>query len=63
MTWNTGLQANEDYLTSLRSERRRIVILAGQTFLGVRYFVDTPFDVSPNWAEHLLAYGIAKCAS
>lgn len=40
-----------------------VVILAGQTFRGVTYYEETRFDVSPEYAKHLVSSGIARCAS
>lgn len=38
----------------------RVIILAGQTFRGTLYFEDTAFDLSDNYAEHVIAQGIGR---
>ena len=40
----------------------KIIILAGQTFRGVKYFYDTPMDVSANLAAHVVGTGVARYA-
>ena len=38
----------------------RIVVKAGSTVAGVKYYVDTSLDVSEEWAKQMVAQGVAR---
>lgn len=40
----------------------KVTILAGKTFQHVKYFEDTNFDVSEEYANYLIREGIARIA-
>lgn len=41
-----------------------VIVKSGQTFQGITYYEPTKFDVSPDYARHLIAIGVAEpCAS
>lgn len=46
--------------SKLRAHCKRIVILSGKTFRGIKYFEETAFDVSDNFADQLVADGVAR---
>lgn len=41
---------------------RKIIIKAGSTFRGVKYFEEAAFDVSPTLADEMILQGVARSA-